>query len=154
MRSLPRATAGRRLLAVLALAVAVAAGCGTDNLIGVEPGSTADSLVFRLAASRGDIITPPSLVYGLTVIPCGGDRVLWQISAETGEGRIPSRVRYGEQLQGFRVRVPAEPLRPGCYEAVISGPATVRFDVRADGTVLERPSQRRPVPAPAADDTT
>src|SRR5262245_41317285 len=72
-----------------------------------------------------------NLVYGLTVMTCRGHAV-WTIS-NAQLGPVPSRVTYGVTPAGFVSRTGPEPLKPGCYDVVVSGPSRARFQIGEDG---------------------
>jgi hypothetical protein len=68
---------------------------------------------------------------------------MWTLqNASTQSAARPIRVVYGEAPPGYYSSVPPEPLRPGCYRATVSGPATVEFTVGSDGSVVERGERR------------
>ncbi len=126
----------RPLLGVVVALTVV--GCAAANAtIWIEPNSTAKHTVFRIARSR-EATAPPSFFYGLSVITCRGSRVMWTFGGASNAAPTPSRIVYGEPSRGYTTREGPRPLRPGCYQAVISGSASVRFMVRADGSVTEQ----------------
>ena len=99
-----------------------------DMDVAVAPESSTQHVVF--------VLKPGPLLYGLSVMRCGSDRPTWAIGHSGGAGiAIPTRVVYGEVPPGYIVRTPAEPLRPGCYRAVVSGPRSTEFYVNPDGSV-------------------
>jgi hypothetical protein len=125
---LPKVRDVAATLSLLALAA-----CGQEIRdainVGIAPESSARHLVFTLA--------PSPLMYGLSVLPCGGsDRPMWEIAHDTGTS--PVRIVYGELPAGYVLRSPAQPLRPGCYRVLVSGPSSAEFMVNADGTVSSR----------------
>jgi hypothetical protein len=116
---------------------AALAGCGARNAIWLaEPGGP-PPVVFRIATQRGGA-APIDYLYGLTVATCGG-RVRWTMrNADTDSAARPIRIVYGEAPPGYYSLVPPQPLRPGCYRATVSGPASVEFTVGEDGRAVER----------------
>ena len=72
-----------------------------------------------------------NLVYGLTVMTCRG-RAVWTIS-NAQLGPVPSHVIYGVTPAGFVSRTGPDPLKPGCYEVIVSGPSRARFQIGQDG---------------------
>jgi hypothetical protein len=104
-------------------------GCATDVArdISVEPTPKPGVVEF--------VLQDRSLLYGLTVMTCHG-RAVWTISNQR-LGLAPSRIVYGVTPDGFVTRVgPELPLKPGCYEVVVSGPAKKRFTIEPDGRVI------------------
>jgi len=94
-------------------------------------------VVFRIATQRGGS-APIDYFYGLTVATCGG-HVMWTLqNASTQAAARPIRLVYGEAPPGYYSSTPPEPLRPGCYRATVSGPASVEFTIESDGRVVER----------------
>lgn len=121
--------------------------CATDVArdIVVEPAPVPAAVEF--------VLKDRTLVYGLTVMTCSG-RDVWTIS-NTSQGMVPSRIVYGVTPSGFTTRVgPEQPLKPGCYEVVVSGPSRVRFDIAPDGRLVSPvgppssavPDSRAPLP--------
>jgi hypothetical protein len=106
-------------------------GCGetidTGVAMSIAPESRVEHVVF--------ILNPPQLMYGLSVLRCGSDRAVWVIGQDASTTAPPTRIVYGETPNGFSVRTPAEPLRPGCYRVLVSGPRSLQFTVNDDGTV-------------------
>jgi len=121
--------------AALTALVAIGA-CAGRNAVWIEEGSTAQRLVFRLAADR-ETGASPELFYGLSVVTCRDGRVMWNFGVTSGDAPIPVAVTYGTPVPGFPTRSGPEPLTPGCYQVTISGPASTRFRVGADGSVVE-----------------
>jgi hypothetical protein len=83
------------------------------------------------------VLADRSLVYGVTVTTCSG-RVMWTISNE----RLiqpPTRISYGVTPDGFVSRTGPKPLTPGCYEIIVSGPSSARFQIGADGRLMANP---------------
>jgi hypothetical protein len=114
------ASAGLTLLCV---------ACATDVArdVAVEPAPVPGAVEF--------VLKDRTLVYGLTVMTCNG-RAVWTIS-NTSQGMAPSRIVYGVTPNGFTARVgPEQPLKPGCYEVVVSGPSRVRFEIAPDGRLV------------------
>ena len=110
----------------------LSAACVPDvaRNVSIEPAPAPDVVQF--------VIRDRNLVYGLSVVTCRGHAV-WTISnAELG--LVPSRVTYGVTPAGFVSRTGPEPLKPGCYDVIVSGPSRARFNVGEDGRVVS-PSQ-------------
>src|SRR6185437_323737 len=129
-----------RAAAVLACVTLVA--CPARSAIWIEPGSTANHLVFGLGETRHG--PPPKSLYGITVVPCGKEGQLpasavWAV-ARSADSAIPGRISYGETPPGFVTRRQAAVLRAGCYRAEDSASGRVEFLVNSDGTVTERDS--------------
>jgi hypothetical protein len=104
------------------------AACATDIArdVSVEPTPMAGVVDF--------VLKDRNLMYGLTVMTCNG-RAVWTISNQ-GLGLPPGRISYGVTPEGFVSRVGPEPLKPGCYEVVVSGPSHVRFRLGEDGKLI------------------
>ena len=110
--------------ACLTLCVACATDIALD--VSVEPAPKAGVVEF--------VLKDRYLLYGLTVMTCNG-RAVWTISNQE-LGLPPSRISYGVTPDGFVSRVGPEPLEPGCYEVVVSGPSRVRFRIGEDGKLV------------------
>ena len=106
----------------------VCAACATDIArdVSVEPAPKAGVVEF--------VLTDRSLLYGLTVMTCRG-RAVWTIS-NSRLGLAPGRITYGVTPDGFVSRVGPEPLEPGCYDVVVSGPSRARFHIGANGQIV------------------
>jgi hypothetical protein len=131
---------------------ASATGCTMrKSAVWVEPGSSVQHLVFGVAKSRGGSEPVAHLNY-FAVKTCYAtgavQRTLWESRGQVPSGQHPpTRIEYGTAPRGFVNRVGPTPLRPGCYEGLISGngiSGTARFNVTADGSIVE---QRESVPA-------
>lgn len=118
-------------VACLTLCVACATDVARD--VSIEPTPKAGVVEF--------VLEDRSLLYGLTVMTCNG-RAVWTISNQ-GLGLPPSRITYGVTPDGFVSRVGPEPLKPGCYELVVSGPSHVRFRIGENG-LLTPPAAPQP----------
>src|SRR5205814_3323985 len=107
-------------------------------------GATARALTFGLARERGGSQPVFDLNY-VAVRTCyvlkQGQETFWELRGELPRGVAPPlRVPYGGKVPGFEDVVGARALRPGCYEASISGEgvsATAKFNVGPSGTVTE-----------------
>ena len=141
-RTVRRTVVGGRL-AVVAVAVIVAlAACAGRNAVWLDPASTPERVVFRISNGPGST-APPSYFYGLTVMSCGGNVVLWTLrNSETTSASRPARIVYGEPPRGYYSADGPRPLRPGCYRVAVSGPATTEFRIGADGAVSARAQPR------------
>jgi len=121
----------------------VLAGCPPPTTIGVAPASTADALRFELRDLSGEPTRHST--HTLRVIELGGaegptaQRVVWEIESDRETGTRLSEVAFGVVPHGFRVRVPAKPLRAGRRYHATAGGASVSFVVGADGTLAEFP---------------
>ena len=119
----------------LALAIALAAAaCGPAlNEVRIEPGTTPLKPVFVLTDTTGH--APSGTIYGMSVVPCGADTAVWQITA-TGSNGAPARFVYGETPPGYVVSVGPQPLRAGCYDVFVTDGRRSRFRVDGAGRVL------------------
>jgi hypothetical protein len=119
--------------------------CATDvaREVSVEPTPKPGVVEF--------VLEDRTLLYGLTVMTCNG-RAVWTISNQR-LGLPPSRISYGVAPDGFVSRVGPEPLKPGCYEVVVSGPSRVRFQIGEDGKLQANGAntKRRQMPNGATD---
>lgn len=122
----------------------VLASCETlVNEVRVEPGTTPLKPAFVLSDTTGH--GPVGTIYGLSVVACGSETVLWQIAA-TGSNGTPSRIEYGVLPPGFVVNAGPAPLRAGCYNVFVTDGRRARFHVDAAGVVTSdsrRDSARR-----------
>ena len=64
---------------------------------------------------------------------------MWGMDGVGGTQYADSTV-YGVPNTHFETSYPKHDLTPGCYTASISGTGRVTFDVRNDGSVVERTS--------------
>lgn len=119
-----------RLLTMPVAAIYLLLGCGggTQNVtVAVEPAPAPARVAFGLGVGGG-------YFYGLTVMTCTRDSVMWVVgTGGTNAGR-PSRVVYGQAPAGFATRTGPVPLVPGCYMAT-AGSGFTRFVLRPDGSV-------------------
>ncbi|HKW49030.1 MAG TPA: hypothetical protein VJN70_16380 [Gemmatimonadaceae bacterium] len=151
-------TSARFCIATIAATLTlVLASCETlVNEVRVEPGSTPLKPVFVLSDTTGR--GPVGTIYGLSVVACGSETVLWQIVA-TGSNGAPSRIEYGVTPAGYIVNAGPLPLRAGCYDVFVTDGRRARFRVDAAGRVTSearrdtarRDTARRPA---ASRDTT
>jgi hypothetical protein len=135
----PRRSSHAAPINVAALAtLATLAACAGRNAVWVDPVSTRERVVFHISNGPGST-APPSYFYGLTVMSCGGNQVLWTLrNSETVSASRPARIVYGEPPRGYFSADGPRPLRPGCYRVVVSGPASTEFRIAADGATLRR----------------
>jgi hypothetical protein len=114
--------------AIAASLTLVGAACVTDvaRNLAIEPAPAPGVVQF--------VMRDRNLVYGLTVMTCRG-RAVWTIS-NAQLGLVPSRVTYGVTPAGFVSRTGPEPLKPGCYEVIVSGPSRMQFHVGEDGRLV------------------
>jgi hypothetical protein len=144
-RRSPRTGRAARLLASALATGALAACASARNAVWVQQGSNNARLVFRVADEPNGA-APPSYFYGLAVTTCGGEHVLWAIRNGDDNAAIrPVTITYGQPPQGYYSAVGPTPLRPGCYEVTISGPASTRFTVARDGSIKAE-TPRAPAP--------
>jgi hypothetical protein len=106
------------------------------NVIRLGPSQSADSLVFLLR-TIADTSQAAESVYGLSVIRCDSKETMWTISAD-GTRQIAATVVYGKPVPGFPTRFGPLPLTVGCYEIIVTGAATQKFDVSAERAVRLR----------------
>lgn len=109
------------------------------NTVRVEPGTAPLHPVFVLADSTGR--GRSGLVYGLSVVPCGSDSVMWQLGA-TGSQGPPQRLTYGEAPDGFVSLIGPRELRRGCYDVFVTDGRRARFRVDAQGRVTPEGGER------------
>jgi hypothetical protein len=110
----------RNAVAVLVvLACAETVESGVD--VSIAPESRIPNIVF--------LLSPSSLFYGLSVLPCKSDDPLWVIGLEGENVAPPTRIVYGQPPPGYVARMPAQPLQPGCYRVVATGPSSLEFMV-------------------------
>jgi hypothetical protein len=121
-----------RLSVLLALAAGLLAACETAvNAVKIEPGSLMQPVfVVTDTAGRGF----SGVIYGLSVVVCGEERVMWTIAA-TGSAGVPTRVTYGVPPSGFVNQFGPEPLRAGCYDVFVTNGRRTRFHIDAAGRV-------------------
>ena len=98
------------------------------NMIRLGPSTSADSLVILLR-TIADTSQAAESVYGLSVVRCDSRETAWQIAAT---------LVYGKPVPGYPARFGPFPLRTGCYEIIVSGAKTLRFDVSGERTVRFR----------------
>lgn len=123
--------------AVRAVLLLLAGACAlrTSEMVRVDPRSTSSAVVF--------LIRPGVTIYGLSVLRCGGG-VMWTVGTAGDSVDAPSRIVYGTPPPRFSTRAGPEPLSPGCYRVVVTGPEESWFRIRADGTLeLPNPSGER-----------
>lgn len=115
----------------------VLASCETlVNEVRVESGTTPLKPVFVLSDTTGR--GPVGTIYGLSVVACGSEIVLWQIVA-TGSNGAPSRIEYGVVPAGYIVNIGPTPLRAGCFNVYVTDGRRARFRVDATGRVTIDP---------------
>ena len=109
----------------------------------LEPGSTAQKMVFGVAEKRGASRPVRYLDY-FAVRTCydttKAQQTLWEVR-RSGSDPVPTRISYGTVPPGFSTDVPPRPLEPACYEALMSGQGVgheVEFIVNQDGSIVER----------------
>jgi hypothetical protein len=128
-----------RLMAALAALSISLIGCeAVVNEVRVEPGTTPLKPVFVLTDTTGR--GPPGTIYGLSIVACGTETVLWQIAA-TGSNGAPSRIEYGVTPPGYVVNAGPAPLHAGCYDVFVTDGRRARFRVDVTGRVT--PESRR-----------
>lgn len=126
----------RAQLCIAASAIALTLGLASCeslvNEVRVEPGTTPLKPVFVLSDTTGR--GPAGTIYGISVVACGNETVLWQIVA-TGSNGAPSRIEYGVPPTGYIVNAGPSPLRAGCYNVYVTDGRRARFRVDAMGRV-------------------
>jgi hypothetical protein len=128
-----------RHVAALAAFSILLIGCeAMVNEVRVLPGPTPLKPVFVLTDSTGH--GPAGTIYGLSIVACGTETVLWQIAA-SGSNTAPSRIEYGVVPPGFVVNAGPASLRPGCYDVFVTDGRRARFRVDGFGHVI--PDSRR-----------
>jgi len=128
-----------RIVSVLAGVSMSLIGCETlVNEVRVEPGTTPLKPAFVLTDTTGR--GPVGTIYGLPVVVCGSETVLWQISAD-GSSSAPGRIEYGTPPPGYVVNIGPAALRPGCYDVFVTDGRRARFRVDKLGHVT--PEGRR-----------
>ena len=106
------------------------------NMIRLGPSASADSLVIQLR-TIADTGQAAESVYGMSIVRCDTRETAWQIAAD-GSRQIAATVIYGKAVPGYPTRFGPFPLRTGCYEIIVSGAKTLRFDVSPERTVRFR----------------
>ena len=136
-------TRARFCIAVLCVPLTlVLASCETlVNEVRVEPGTTPPPIkpVFVLSDTSGH--GPVGTIYGLSVVACGRETVLWQIVA-TGTNTAPARIDYGVAPAGYIVNIGPTPLSTGCYNVYISDGRRARFHIDGVGRVISDSPRR------------
>ena len=123
-----------RVFALTLAFVLIAGACGPAlNEVRIEPGATPLKPVFVLTDTTGR--APSGTIYGMSVVPCGADTAVWQITA-SGSNSAPPRFTYGDTPPGYVVSVGPQPLRAGCYDVFVTDGRRSRFDVDRAGHVL------------------
>lgn len=118
---------------LVGLALALGACGPAINEVRVEPGTTPLKPVFVLTDTTGRGAS--GTIYGLSVVPCGGDSAVWQLAA-SGSTTAPARLEYGETPAGYIANVAPAPLRAGCYDVFVTDGRRSRFRVDAAGHVI------------------
>ena len=112
-------------------------GCeAVVNEVRVIPGPTPLKPLFVLTDSTGH--GPAGTIYGLSIVACGTETVLWQIAAG-GSNTAPSRIEYGVAPPGFVVNAGPAALHPGCYDVFVTDGRRARFRVDGFGHVVPEP---------------
>ena len=127
---------------VSAFALVLAVGCeAVVNEVRVEPGTAPLKPVFVLTDTTGRGAS--GTIYGLSVVPCGADTAVWQITA-LGSNGPPSRLEYGVAPTGYTAPVGPGPLRiGGCYDVFVTDGRRARFRVDPAGRVIVEASRNR-----------
>src|SRR5690606_26487043 len=130
----------RTLLSLAAVAIA-SIGCDVEDVsIWVEPGSTAENLVFRVSTERGgETPAAPSFVL---ITRCGAPLAdstrIWDIGRNIETTDYITEIRYGTVPPGYTETTAPKPLEPGCYLVTYATPGQgTYFVVTEDGRVLE-----------------
>lgn len=128
----------RHVVALAALSISLIGCEATVNEVRVIPGVTPLKPVFVLTDSTGH--GPAGTIYGLSIVACGTETVLWQLAA-SGSNTAPSRIEYGVAPPGFVVNAGPAALRPGCYDVFVTDGRRARFRVDGFGHLI--PDSRR-----------
>jgi hypothetical protein len=115
----------RRVAVVAALA---AAACNAERIERVAPDASAARPVFHLVHEDG---TPLTRFYGLSVVSCSGDAVLWTLQSGGTSASPPLAITYGEAPTGYTSATGPRPLDPGCYKVLMPEGITARFRIDA-----------------------
>jgi hypothetical protein len=130
--------------ALLCAGLVVLSGCPQQTALWIEPGSTAEHLVFGISNVRGGTTAIQITVLRIDRwdVQSGGYLLHWGYGA--GGGIVPdgsTRIMYGvmpgdaEPLEGAPAEAP--PLQEGCYLAYDTGTGRAVFLVDAAGRVFE-----------------
>lgn len=115
-----------------------------DNELWIEPGSTADSLVWGVGKHRGG--APVDQFHVLRVSRCDGPHIgegaMWVLSLSDDVPAL-ERVHYGETPVGYTSDQGPLPLDPGCYQASATTGGLVEFHVLEDRSIREVEPQIR-----------
>jgi hypothetical protein len=129
-----------RILKVLPVALCLLTAGPEKNAVSLESGSSANNLAIHVADKRGG---SKAVNVGLfRIVSCRvrqdapADSAMWAIN-NIGSGK-PMLITYGQAPLGFRTVTKPKPLVSGCYRAEISGRDRLRFEIRSDGSVIER----------------
>ena len=139
---------GKSLLGRAAVVAALASqsGCSREVIWLANPAAGVSGLTFEFGRRRG--YPEPTRVAVLMVNECDSGQsntAAWSIDG--GRGTPVASIRYGQVPPGFHATMPAQRLRPGCYQAwTLEGDGSVFFEVGPDSaTVREiRPPQSHP----------
>lgn len=138
------------MLRVVILAAFLLGACTTQsNEIWVEPGATADHLVFGIGKFREG--PPVDQFQVLRVSRCEGPHVglgaMWVLSLRDDVPAV-RQVVYGETPPGYVSDQGPLPLVPGCYQAAATTGGLVEFHVLEDGSIREVEERVRGESAP------
>ena len=123
---------------VLVCVAGALTGCPQQLALWVGNGSTGRHLVFYVGKERNH--REPVGFGGLVVRRCSADQfgtIMWGMEG-IGGTQYADSVIYGVPSPGFRTSHPKRELVPGCYAADIGGTGRDMFDIRSDGSVVER----------------
>ena len=119
-------------------------GCPMRSAVWIVRGSTAANLEFGISDKRfgkRSVQWGGLAVYDCYTQPSRAQHMYWGIerAPEFWSHDWPNRVTYGRPPVDFRTLHDPEPLRPGCYEAGVSGTGHVAFVVDTGGGIRELP---------------
>lgn len=137
-------------LALLVFATTVLTACPQKTQVWIQPGSSANNLVFVFGKDLGE---EREVALGdIQVFRCADTDVAfdnkeairravwWTLTQNSAISR--SRAKYGELISGFQTLAGPKTLDPDCYFVGISGTGETRFEVLRDGTITELPRRK------------
>jgi hypothetical protein len=113
---------------VALLLALVLSACNSERIERVAPDASASRPVFHLVHPDGSPITR---FYGLSVVSCSGDAVLWTLQSGGTNAAPPLAIAYGETPTGYTSATGPRPLDPGCYKVLMPEGLTARFRIDA-----------------------
>lgn len=131
---------------VSTLSLLLLAACTATTAVRLAPAPENGRPVFMITAAVGEGLAPA--LYGLSVVRCGSDDVMWTIAADGGRSS-PRRIVYGTAPAGYLNEVRPRILGPGCYNVFVSGGGRSTFTVPAGTEIHPDTSATAPAAAPA-----